>query len=413
MIFNRMIYILCIIFFACTANVQARGKQDAQPSGSLDASAEAEAAAQDASRRLDDILSGNTSGSGTSGTGTQSTGTGTIGSGSTGTQAVPVQATSGGPEPRWVLDPYTVYSRNNYLAAVGFAANRADAETRAFAALTAIFGQSIQSNYEIATIYSEAVRSGIVTVSDNTSITDTVVTAAMLDRLVGAEIGSVWNDGRGTVYALAYLNRQEAIAIYSEMISMNLVNIENLITMSSAEKNTFDGYARYKLAALISGINAQYASVVTQAGGSVSSLNMTNADALTIEASNIIRNIAVEVQVTGDRGNRVRDAFAGVLNAEGLRTRGTNPPYTLEVTINMEEAVFPGNTNSFARFTVSAELVEKATDTVLLPFNFTDRAGHTTLAQAENQAFILMERMINERYPSLLKEYLAALMPQR
>ncbi|MCL2042516.1 MAG: LPP20 family lipoprotein [Treponema sp.] len=403
-----MIYLLCIFFFACTVNTQAGGSQEAQPSRGPDMSAEADAAAQDAARRLDDVLSGRNSG-----TGTQSVSTGTSGSG-TGTY-IPVstvQATSGGSEPSWVLDPYTAYPRNTYLAAVGYAANRADAEKSAFAALTAIFGQSIQANFEIVTVYSEAVRSGIVTVSDDTAIRDSIVTAASLDTLVGAEIGRVWENGRGMVYALAYLHRERTITVYTEMIRVNLANIERLISMTSAEKNTFDGYARYKLAALISGINAQYASVVTQVGGTTSSLNLTSADALNIEASNIIRNISVGVQVTGDRGNRVRDAFAGVLNTEGLRTRGNNPPYTLEVTISMEESVFPGNPNLFVRFTVSADLVENATDTVLLSFNFTDREGHTTLPQAENRAFILMERIVNERYASLFKEYLAALMPQ-
>ena len=79
----------------------------------------------------------------------------------------------------------------------------------------------------------------------------------------------------------------------------------------------------------------------------------------------------------------------------------------------MEEAVFPGNPNRFARYTVSAELIDNATDTVMLPFNFTDRAGHTTYDLAVNQAFILTEREINEKYPPILKGYLAALMPHR
>ncbi|MDR2730232.1 MAG: hypothetical protein LBB81_04965, partial [Treponema sp.] len=53
-----------------------------------------------------------------------------------------VQAARGGTAPRWVNNPYLDYPQNRYIAAVGAAANRANAEKQAFAALAAFFGQS-------------------------------------------------------------------------------------------------------------------------------------------------------------------------------------------------------------------------------------------------------------------------------
>ena len=350
-------------------------------------------AADDATRRLEEALAGGSAAG-------------------TGQNAAPVQTTRGGTRPNWISNPYAAFPRDRYIAVVGTAANRNDAERRAFAALVAFFSQSVQADLAVATVYSEAVSNGIINVSENTQVREIIVTAASLDNLIGAEIGNVWDDGRGTVYALAYVDRARTAAIYTEIILINQRNIDNLIAMSTAEKNTFDGYARYKLASLIAGMNAQYANIVTLSGASNVSLNLSSADALLLEASNIIRNISVGINVIGDRNNRVRDAFAKALSGEGLRTQGNNTPYVLEVSINMSETTFPGNSIIFCRYTLSANLIERATGSVLFTFSVSDREGHSTYEAAQTTALIVMERTIAERYPVLFREYLAALQPR-
>jgi hypothetical protein len=197
---------------------------------------------------------------------------------------------------------------------------------------------------------------------------------------------------------------------------MNQRNIDHLLAMSTAEKNTFDGYARYKLASLIAGMNAEYSGIVSLAGDTNVPINLTNnlsnAGALSLEASNIIKNISVGFNVGGDSNNRVRDAFAKALSGEGLRTQGSNTPYVLEVNINMSEITFPGNNLKFCGYTVGANLIERATGSVLFPFSVSDREGHSTYEAARTRAIIAMERTIAEQYPVLFREYLAALLPQ-
>lgn len=378
-----------LLFVFCTITVFA------QSSGDVDA------AAKDAIRRLEDALSGKRT----------TAEIGTAAAQNTSLQSVSAQVTRGGTEPRWINDPYTIYNRTNFIAAVGSSANRAEAEKKALAALTAIFGQSVRSDFNTVTMYSEAVNNGIVTVSDNNRIRDEVSAAASMDKLVGAEIGYVWDSGRGVVYAAAYMEKSKTIAIYTEMININNLNIDLLTKMSAVEKNTLDGLARYKLASLISGINAKYASVISQCGGSSVSLNIKDANSLNLEASNIVKNITITVDVKNDRANRIRDAFAKVLSSEGLRTRGNNPPYTLEVNLEMSEATFPNNKYIFCRYAISANLIENATGAVLLPFAFSDRDGDLTYVNAEATAISTAEKIIAERYSTALREYFTALMP--
>jgi len=369
---NRCFVLFLIVFLYVPFCVQSQDR--------------ARTAADDAARRLEEALSG--------GTGTQ------------------VQATRGGTRPNWINNPYAVFPRDRYLAVVGTAASRTDAERRAFAALAAFFGQSIRADLTVATVYSEAVTNGIITVSENTQVRDTVVTAASLDTLIGAEIGNVWDDGRGTIYALAYIDKGRTAAVYTEIILMNQRNIDNLLAISAAEKNTFNGYARYKLASLIAAMNVKYTGIVSLSGDTNASFNLSNPDALVLETSNIIRNITVGFNVSGDSNNRVRDAFARALSGEGLRTQGSNTPYVLEVNINMNEITYPGNNFIFCRYTLSANLIERATGSVLLPFSVSDREGHSTYEAAQTRALSTMERTINERYPVLFREYLTALLPQ-
>jgi hypothetical protein len=379
--FGVLFFILTICIFSCATHAKSANTNTFDKSKS---------AADDATRRLEEALGGGTNSN---------------------QNVAPVQATSGGEQPGWVSSPYSLYSRDRYIAAVGSAADRTEAEKRAYAGIAAFFGQSVQSNLAIAAIYSEAVSNGVISVSENTDVREMIVTAASMDTLIGAQIGNVWEDRRGNFSALAYIEKEKTVVIYTELIRVNQINIENLTSMTNAEKYTFNGYARYKLAALIAGMNKEYANIVSLSGGSTASLKLSNPDNLTFETNNIIKNISVGFNVSGDLNNRTRDAFAKVLSAEGLRTQGSNSPYTLDINIDTSEALFPNNNFIFCRYTVSANLIERNTGSVLLPFNVSDREGHSTYEAAKVRAFGAIEGVVADRYSAEFREYLAALLP--
>jgi hypothetical protein len=159
---------------------------------------QADAAAKEALQRLEAALGGNSS---------------SVSVSSANNVTLPVQITQGGAQPLWVIDPYTAYNRERCFAAVGSAPNRSQAEARALSALAAIFGQSIQSDFTAAAMYTEAVNNGVVNFSENTNIRDTITRAASMDNLIGAQIGYVWDSGRNAVYAAAYLDKERAVCI--------------------------------------------------------------------------------------------------------------------------------------------------------------------------------------------------------
>jgi len=326
----------------------------------------------------------------------------------------PAPRTTGSADrPDWIRNPYAVYDRQANVAAVGSATDRTMAERSALGALVAIFGQDIQVDEKISVTYQEAVRSGVTANWSEDTRTDTVIaTSTGMDTLVGAEIGEVWYDVRHNIhYAVAVLNKARAAVVYREMVNSNLAMIDNLTNMREAEKNTFEGYARYQFAAAVADINTTYGHLLSHIGAPYPGLK--RGDDYRLEAVNITRAIPVALRVQNDRSARIQGAFARALGELGFRTGGNNSRYVLNVNVAISPVTIANSPNSWARIEVTANLTDSSTNTVLVPYSFNSREGHTSQAEADNRAILAAERKINEEYARMMNNYLSQLLPKR
>jgi hypothetical protein len=317
-------------------------------------------------------------------------------------------------KPVWVDSIDSVYNRSQYIAAVGYAANRDMAEKNAFANLTAIFGQSIQADQTISNTYQEAVKNGVTTGwTDNIAMQNSIKTSASMDSLVGAEIKEVWQDTKNNVfYAAAVMEKAKTIQLYNEMVKANQSVIDNLLSMNQTDKNSLEGFARYQFAAIVADINFTYGNVL-QVLGSPLPVNLTKGDNYRLEAQNITKAIPVGIIVKNDKSGRIQGAFAKALSNIGFRSGGNNSRYILNVDITVSPVDLPNNTNKFARIELSADLTDTSVSSILLPFNFSSREGHTTITEAENRTYMAAEQKINEEYKNLISDYLSHLLPKK
>ena len=312
--------------------------------------------------------------------------------------------------PEWVRDPYLKYDRNANVAAIGSGSSREAAEKSAFGNLVAIFGQSIQVDERVSTSYDQVVRNGALDDwSEGTAINNVISTSASLDSLVGAEIGEVWGDNR-EYYAVAVLNKAKARQIYSGLIASNQTIINNLVNIPAAEKNTLDGFARYQLAALVADITTSYGNLLSVIGAPAERLKL--GDEYRLEAINIAKAIPISIRVQNDLSGRVQGAFAKVFSNMGFQSGGSNSRYILDANIITSVVEFANNPNKWTRIEVNAYLVDSRQGAVLLPYNYSDRQGHTTQAEANNRAYAAAERKINEEYSILLNDYFSQLLPK-
>jgi len=320
----------------------------------------------------------------------------------------------GGNKPAWVDSVESVYKKTQYTAAVGFAGNREMAEKNAFANLVGYFGQSIMADQTIKETYSGAVKNGVTTGwTDDTHIENIIKSSASLETLAGADIKEVWHDTKNNVYyAAAVMEKSKAAAIYTEMVIANQNLIKNLVTMAPAVKNSLEGFSRYQFAAAVADINTSYSNVLKLIDALVPA-GLVKGDEYRLEAQNIAKSIPVGITVKNDKAGRIQGAFAKALSNVGFRSGGNNSRYILNVNVTVSPVTLPNNTMKFARIELGADLTDTASKTVLVPFNFNSREGHTTDAEAENRAYAAAERKIGEEYKDLLNEYLSQLLPKK
>jgi len=323
-------------------------------------------------------------------------------------------ASSSRGRPDWVNAPDKVYSSSQYLARVGTGNERQTAERNAFAALVSFFGQSIAVDEKISSLYNDAVRNGIITNwTENNTVQSTISTSASMDTLVGAEIKEVWDDSRGTVYALAVMEKARTAQLYSDMIKANMGMINNLVAMTPAEKNTLAGYSRYQFAAAVADINISHANVLNVIGAA-SPAGVKSGFDYRQELENIASAIPIAVVVTGDRTGRIQAAISGVLSELGFRSGGNNSRYMVEATYSIREEPNPASTYTFARYSIIVNLADTVpSKAVLVPYSASDREGHNSLQLAESRALMKVEEIIRIDYKNSLNDYLSRMLPKK
>jgi hypothetical protein len=280
--------------------------------------------------------------------------------------------------------------------------------------LTAVFGQSIQAELKTASNYSEAVKNGVIQVSENSSVQNAITTSAEMDTLVGAEIADVWFDSKSIYYAAAVMEKQKTAVLYADLIRSNERIIGDLTVMDAARKNTLDGYSRYLLAAAIADANRVYANVLTYVGNTsgIKPAEMKKGDEYRLAAAEIARTIPIGVNISGDKAGRIGNAFSKALNGLGFRSGGGNSRYVLSGNYAAENADLPNQKNIFVRYNVEAKLTDTAEGgAVLLPYNASGREGHITQSEAEERAMRAAEKNIADEFAPAMQKYLSTLLP--
>jgi len=317
-----------------------------------------------------------------------------------------------GRAPAWVTSVDSVFSRSRYVAATGFAPNRAMAEKNALAAIASFFGQSIQVNTSAAAAYRQAVVNGTVeSWIDTAQMNNVVKTQSSQDNLLGAEIKEVWFDSRDTYYAVAVMEKARSAALYNELILANLNIIKNLLAMTPNEKYSLEGVIRYRFAAAAADVNISCANMVRLLDFSAPD-GIVSGDEYRLEARNIAKTIPVGITVTYDRQGRLFGAFAKCFTDLGFDANTGNSRYVLNVNSSVSPVDLPDNPNYFSRIEIAANLTDTSAGLVLLPYNFNAREGHVTRAEAENRAITAAQRDINENFADALSDYLSRLMPR-
>jgi hypothetical protein len=314
----------------------------------------------------------------------------------------------GAAEPEWVSDPYKVYNRAVYIAAVGYGPSRDTAEKTALTNLTSIFGQSIQSESRTDYSYTQAVEASTLAWSEKSDLEQAVKTSVAMDTLIGAEIKDVWKNSDGIWYASAIMDRAKTNMIYGELIQQNLDAINSLTRLTAVEKQSFGGFLNYYQAASLADANLVFANVRNVISpGALAGENLKTGNDYRLEAAQIAKTIPITVIVENDVQNRIKGAFSSTLTNAGFLTGGYGERYVLIATLSLNEVVYQNSPYRFIRYVVDASLIDTSTGVVLFPYNINDREGHVSLSEAQNMAVKAAEARISSDYLHSLQGYIA------
>jgi len=322
-----------------------------------------------------------------------------------------------GSMPSWVNDVYSSFDKTKYVAATGFARDRAQAQANALAALTAYFGQTVEVEKQAVSSYSQAIMNGAMeSWIDTAQLKTSVKSTSMFDNLMGAEIKEVWFDSKDTYYAAAVMEKAAGIRIYSEMLDANNNVIANLMKEGAKDINSLQSVMCLYFAETIAEVNQLYRHIIVLLGGETKDKILGPLYYRT-EALKIIKANPINVKISNDRNGRIFSAFAKEAGVFGFETSQSasniKPRYELDVNIVLSPVSLPNNPNIFSRIELTAKLTDTKLNQVLIPYSFASREGHTSQSEADNRCILSAERNINENFSVLLDDYLKQLRPRK
>jgi len=307
--------------------------------------------------------------------------------------------------PVWVTSPSTVYSENEYIVEVGSGSSQKEADNKAIEGLAAIFNRNVLSKTDSSLAYRESAGS----VDKTKSINQHVLVSTSIKDLVGVEIKERWKSKDGNFYALAVLNKQKAIIIYSEKARLCASAIDESLNISDEEKGTFHEYFRYVSATSkaneMSLYNA-YLSVLNPASALIIE-DEYHPDKLKLQASSIAKNILVEVRIGGNWvDKRFKSIFEKVFTSRGFTIAKANTGrYILDVKLEIGEESKLSDNRLMIRYSLNSELIDSVTGDSFLPFVINDKAVQFNSEAVKNQIFKNVKAKVEKDFDALFTKY--------
>ena len=318
------------------------------------------------------------------------------------------------PRPNWVDNVSSVYPSASYIAYVGEGKSKDEAELAAVTGVAAVFSQSIKSTAKASKRMGEAAQSGKVAQTNvDSSISRDVQSSVAAENLIGVQIDGFWDDGKGSTWAVAVLDKKKASGIYQQMIRKNAQEIAHLVDIDTMDENyySFETYARYDFACEVAGQNEALLSrlqvidlnAARQFEGNFPSSRFLRGDAVAVA-----QMIPVYVEVKGDETGRMKRALEGVFTEAGFRTSDVPiERYRLEATAYFERR----NTDSSVQcwYSLEGSLTDWELAEVLLPLSLNGREASNDFVWAKNRAVRSIEAVIKRDFAPRFGEFLTSI----
>lgn len=278
-------------------------------------------------------------------------------------------------QPRWIDTPYSTYSNEQYIVAVGEGVFRPNAENAAFANLVKIFGTSVELD---ARSFTRMANSGTES-PQMSSLSEQEIRVTALHHIENMSIAEVWqNPATKRWFALAILPRQQTAQIFKAKINDLNTVIQNYLDTAEYEEDLLYKFSLMDMAA----IYAQEYENLCGYYSIVSSLPIQkehNYRQLKAQANSIARDISFTMR-TQNTNSLTQFAIEEMLATLGMRSNDINPTYIFN-----EKLTYQGLDTGFGayilNYIVNIELLDTLGNRITV-FTFKGKEGGTNEADA-------------------------------
>lgn len=306
--------------------------------------------------------------------------------------------------PTWISNPSQNYNEKLYLTGVGFGTNDNTAEDDAKSELIKILDQKISST--------ESIKNTSTTTEEFSSYTANIDTSSQLKSITGLKIAEKFYANDSKVYALAVLKRQDVADYYSNLISKNNSQIIEYINFANSNLGTLESCIYAQQAFLLGQENEYYSFLINTIDAPFEpdyELSYGSFVQLSKKVSDIKKNVSINIQVSNDEKNRIKNSLIKTYNTLGIQSSDlATCKYTVIANVSIEKTDSPDKKHVYYNYFYTLDLIDVTSQTTLHSYSTHGRVGHLNDQGALNKTFITISSEIEKKYYANLNALLSA-----
>lgn len=306
----------------------------------------------------------------------------------------------------WKSNPYSSYSKNDYVCAVGRGKAQEESDLAARKELASLFGMAVQSTVSRTLIETSTEKDGKSSESFGEYFTSTASVSVNADNLYGVEIAKRLVEKDGSYVSLAVMERRATSDYYMARLKSDGEELEALKLSIPANYGTMRSVR--DAASFVKKTNDYNTSVVMcnyLSNSDIPFKSLADGYALYRQACD---TVVLEVKVEGDDSGSVKSAVSKIMTDNGFTVSNGSQTPTARATVSIvwRETAGTGVASSFifADFNADLSLIDLAGNESILVQSFKGKEGHQSFESAKARATTDLVSKIEESLRPVMKE---------
>jgi len=313
--------------------------------------------------------------------------------------------------PPWVNSPYSEFSENQYLLAVGSGTSQQEAQNSALANLSRIFKSKVETSQQLIDDFREYAQDDSFSSERSTQLL-TITSVGSSQNLLNTKILKI-HQTPSLFYALAGMERFETATIYSSEIADNEMHIRDLLRQAEEVDHKLYKIGYLKKAQILAEANANLSAQLSILTGGQDADADTDKQQLIAEVNDKLNKIKQRTRVIisypGNVSSSIQNSVANAFGNNGFTViqAGDEDIYS-RVQFTTNPTSLNRSNAKFVRWDLEITAREALRGADLNTFTASGREGALTLDDAIRRAEEAAIRHIEDEFvPFINQEYLS------